>query len=68
MEWVVQDEKNNLKVSNAENTWMNLLMVYQFPIHQVDLYKNSRLQMAYTTKNGFEIIDEMQSLFSLSSS
>ena len=28
----------------------------QFPIHQVDLYKNSRLPNAYTT-NSFEVID-----------
>ena len=60
MEWVIQDEKNNLKlISNAgRNTWTRPIdSPIQFPIHQVDLYKNSRLQMAYTTKNSFEVID-----------
>ena len=60
MEWVIQDEKNNLKlISNAgRNTWTRPIDgPIQFPIHQVDLYKNSRLQMAYTTKNSFEVID-----------
>ena len=60
MEWVIQDEKNNLKlISNVgRNTWTRPIDgPIQFPIHQVDLYKNSRLQMAYTTKNSFEVID-----------
>ena len=60
MEWVVQDEKHNLiLISNSgKSTWTKPIgSPIQFPIRQVDLYKNSRLQMAYTTKNGFEVID-----------
>ena len=60
MEWVVQDEKHNLILisSNGKSTWTRPIgSPIQFPIRQVDLYKNSRLQMAYTTKNGFEVID-----------
>ena len=60
LEWVVQDEKHNLKLFNnvGRNTWTRPInSPIQFPIHQVDLYKNSRLQLAYTTKNGFEVID-----------
>ena len=60
MEWVVQDEKNNLILisSSGKSTWTRPIgSPIQFPIRQVDLYKNSRLQMAYTTKKGFEVID-----------
>jgi len=60
MEWVVQDEKHNfiLISSNGKSTWTRPIgSPIQFPIRQVDLYKNSRLQMAYNTKNGFEVID-----------
>ena len=60
MEWVVQDEKHNLILisSSGKSTWTRPIgSPIQFPIRQVDLYKNSRLQMAYTTKNGFEVVD-----------
>lgn len=60
MEWVVQDEKHNLILisSSGKSTWTRPIgSPIQFPIRQVDLYKNSRLQMAYTTKKGFEVID-----------
>ena len=60
MEWVIQDEKHNLTlISNSgKSTWIRSIgSPIQFPIRQVDLYKNSRLQMAYTTKKGFEVID-----------
>jgi hypothetical protein len=60
MEWVVQDEKHNLTLisSTGKSTWTRPIgSPIQFPIRQVDLYKNSRLQMAYNTKNGFEVID-----------
>ena len=60
MEWVVQDEKHNLTLisSTGKSTWTRPIgSPIQFPIQQVDLYKNSRLQMAYNTKNGFEVID-----------
>lgn len=60
MEWVVQDEKHNLILisTSGKSTWTRPIgSPIQFPIRQVDLYKNSRLQMAYTTKNGFEVID-----------
>ena len=60
MEWVVQDEKHNLILINniGQSTWTKPIgSPIQFPVHQVDLYKNSRLQMAYTTKKGFEVID-----------
>ena len=60
MEWVFQDEKHNLTLisSTGKSTWTRPIgSPIQFPIHQVDLYKNSRLQMAYNTKNSFEVID-----------
>ena len=60
MEWVIQDEKHNLTLisSTGKKNWKRPIgNPIQFPIHQVDLYKNSRLQMAYTTKKGFEVID-----------
>ena len=60
MEWVVQDDKHNLILisSSGKNTWTRPIgSPIQFPVHQIDLYKNSRLQMAYTTKKGFEVID-----------
>ena len=60
MEWVIQDEKHNLTLisSTGKNNWTRPIgNPIQFPIRQVDLYKNSRLQMAYTTKKGFEVID-----------
>jgi len=60
MEWVVQDEKHNLMLisSSGKRIWTRPIgSPIQFPIRQVDLYKNSRLQMAYTTKKGFEVID-----------
>ena len=60
MEWVVQDEKHNLTLisSTGKSTWTRPIgSPIQFPIRQVDLYKNSRLQMAYNTKNSFEVID-----------
>ena len=60
MEWVIQDEKHNLTLisSTGKNNWTKPIgNPIQFPIRQVDLYKNSRLQMAYTTKKGFEVID-----------
>jgi hypothetical protein len=60
MEWVIQDEKHNLTLisSTGKSTWTRPIGgPIQFPIRQVDLYKNSRLQMAYNTKNSFEVID-----------
>ena len=60
MEWVIQDEKHNLTLisSTGKKNWTRPIgNPIQFPIRQVDLYKNSRLQMAYTTKKGFEVID-----------
>ena len=60
MEWVIQDEKHNLTLisSTGKNNWTTPIgNPIKFPIRQVDLYKNSRLQMAYTTKKGFEVID-----------
>ena len=60
MEWVIQDEKHNLTLINStgKSNWTRPIgNPIQFPIRQVDLYKNSRLQMAYTTKKGFEVID-----------
>jgi hypothetical protein len=60
MEWVVQDEKHNLILisRSGKSTWTRPIgSPIQFPIRQIDLYKNSRLQMAYNTENGFEVID-----------
>lgn len=60
IEWAIQDEKNNLRLINGsgKNIWTKPIeSQIQFPILQVDLYQNSRLQMAYTTQHRFEVID-----------
>ena len=60
VEWVVQDTQNTLYQVGAnggvlweKNTDGNI----RFPITQVDLYKNKRLQLAYTTDTKFEVLD-----------
>ncbi len=59
-EIVVQDVENNLYlISNTGNIlWKKKLKsTIQGKIHQVDLYKNGRLQLAFTTENRFLILD-----------
>ena len=59
-EIVVQDQDNNLYLisTNGKVLWKKQLEgQVQGKIHQVDLYKNRRLQLAFTTNNQFLILD-----------
>ncbi len=59
-EIVVQDQDNNLYlISTAGKVlWKKQLeSQVQGKIHQVDIYKNRRLQLAFTTNNQFLILD-----------
>lgn len=59
-EIVVQDQENNLYLisTNGKLLWKKQLQgQIQGKIHQVDLYKNRRLQLAFTTNNQFLILD-----------
>ncbi len=59
-EIVVQDEENNLYLISTEGKvlWKKLLgSRVQGSISQVDLYRNGRLQLAFTTDNQFIILD-----------
>ena len=59
-EIVVQDVANNLYLisSDGKVLWKKQLEgQIQGKIHQVDLYKNKRLQLAFTTNNQFIILD-----------
>ncbi len=59
-EIVVQDSENNLYLISTEGKvlWKKQLQgQIQGKIHQVDLYKNGRLQLAFTTSDQFLIID-----------
>lgn len=59
-EIVVQDENNTLYLISTEGKvlWKKALAGrIQGAISQVDLYKNGRLQMAFTTDNQFLILD-----------
>ena len=59
-EIVVQDQDNNLYlISTAGKVlWKKQLKgQIQGKVHQVDLYKNRRLQLAFTTNNEFLILD-----------
>ena len=60
MEWVVQDAQNRLYQISTNGTVLwekDVKGAIQFPITQVDLYKNKRLQLAYTTDSKFEVLD-----------
>ena len=59
-EIVVQDVENNLYLISTEGKvlWKKQLQgQIQGKIHQVDLYKNGRLQLAFTTSDQFLILD-----------
>ncbi|SIQ94197.1 hypothetical protein [Maribacter ulvicola] len=59
-EILVQDQENNLYlISNSGKTlWKKQLNgTVQGKIHQVDLFKNGKLQFAFTTNNEFLILD-----------
>ncbi len=59
-EIVVQDQENNLYLISTDGKvlWKKALQSrIQGPIQQVDIYKNGRLQLAFTTDNQFLIID-----------
>ncbi|MCM4167050.1 hypothetical protein KCTC52924_01908 [Arenibacter antarcticus] len=59
-EIVVQDQENNLYLISTEGKvlWKKQLKGrIQGRIEQVDLYKNGRLQLAFTTDNEFLILD-----------
>ena len=59
-EIVVQDQENNLYLISTQGKvlWKKQLQgQIQGKIHQVDIYKNRRLQLAFTTNNQFLILD-----------
>ena len=59
-EIVVQDQENNLYLISTQGKvlWKKQLNgQIQGKIHQVDIYKNKRLQLAFTTNNQFLILD-----------
>ncbi len=59
-EIVVQDQENNLYLISTQGKvlWKKQLNgQVQGKIHQVDIYKNKRLQLAFTTNNQFLILD-----------
>ena len=59
-EIVVQDQENNLYLISTQGKvlWKKQLEgQIQGKIHQVDIYKNKRLQLAFTTNNQFLILD-----------
>ncbi len=59
-EIVVQDNENNLYLISAEGKilWKKALEGrVQGRIEQIDLYKNGRLQLAFTTNNQFLVLD-----------
>ena len=60
LEWVVQDEENQLYLLNASGKvlWKKTLDgAIQGPVRQVDLYLNKRLQLAFTTSKSFQVLD-----------
>jgi hypothetical protein len=59
-ELVVQDQENNLYLISTQGKvlWKKQLQgQVQGKIHQVDIYKNRRLQFAFTTNDEFLILD-----------
>lgn len=59
-EWVVQDQNNALYLISNQGKliWKKQLnAAIQGPIQQVDLYKNGRLQLAFTTEKSFQVLD-----------
>jgi hypothetical protein len=60
LEWIVQDEEFNLHLMDLKG---NKLWKKQLdgnilgPVKQLDLYRNNRLQIAFTTEKSFQILD-----------
>lgn len=60
LEWVVQDEANQLYLLDTSGAvlWKKQLEgTILGPVRQVDLYRNKRLQLAFTTDNSFQVLD-----------
>lgn len=60
LEWVIQDENNILYLLNVSGKvlWSKQLDgAILGPIEQVDLYRNKRLQLAFTTTKSFQVLD-----------
>lgn len=60
LEWVVQDEENRLYLLNSSGKilWKKELDgAIIGTVHQVDLYRNKRLQLAFATTKSFQVLD-----------
>ena len=60
LEWVVQDEENQLYLldTTGELVWKKQLDgAILGSVYQVDLYRNKRLQLAFTTDKSFQVLD-----------
>jgi len=60
LEWVIQDEEDHLYLLNASGKilWKKQLDgAILGNIIQVDLYRNKRLQLAFTTTKSFQVLD-----------
>ena len=60
LEWVVQDEENQLYLldTTGDIVWKKQLDgAILGPVTQVDLYRNKRLQLAFTTAKSFQVLD-----------
>lgn len=60
LEWMIQDEENHLYLLNAlgKILWKKQLDgAILGKVHQVDLYRNKRLQLAFTTTRSFQVLD-----------
>jgi len=60
LEWLVQDEENRLYLLNTlgKVLWKKPLDgAVLGAVHQVDLYRNKRLQFAFTTSKSFQVLD-----------
>jgi hypothetical protein len=60
LEWVVQDEENQLYLlgTTGKILWKKQLDgAILGPVHQVDVYRNRRLQLAFTTTKSFQVLD-----------
>lgn len=60
LEWVVQDEENELYLLDTTGgiVWKKQLDgAILGPVTQVDLYRNKRLQLAFTTAKSFQVLD-----------
>jgi outer membrane protein assembly factor BamB len=60
LEWVIQDEENQLYLldTTGEEIWKKQLDgAILGPVYQVDLYRNKRLQLAFTTDKSFQVLD-----------